>query len=39
MEKNNTKVKTPVKIGLVEFLFIFMTCLVVALGAIYFILG
>lgn len=39
MEEKNTKVKTPVKIGLVEFLFIFMTCTVVALGAIYFLVG
>lgn len=39
MEKNNKKVKTPVKIGLVELLFIVMTCFVIALGAIYFILG
>lgn len=39
MEEKNTKVKAPVKISLVELLFIVMTCFVIALGAIYFILG
>lgn len=39
MEEKNTKVKTPVKIGLVELLLIFMTCSVVALCIIYFIMN
>ncbi len=32
------KIKTPVKVGLVEMLLIIMTCTVIALGAVYCIL-
>ena len=43
MEENNKKVqkqvKTPIKIGLVEFLLVVMACMVIALGAVFCILN